>query len=231
MKLKDIEKSIRKESDNVRVPDVYSTAKRAPINRLLTGETPIRAFEKKLATRLLAAVSVLLVVIAICMTVMWASRPAEQGTGQGYVSVRVDDGESEVRYSLVLSANGEVLYAAKESDNYTAMELVDVCGKKPENAVSQLYQAKSGDKVTICVYYANAENARTLSRYLGDILKESYDSTMQKTVSCYFNLASEKEHLVAFVNANIATAQLVAGDDFATIVEQYCIALCAVFVA
>ncbi len=225
MKLKDIEKSIRKEGDSVRVPDVFAKVRRAPINRLLTGETPIQAFEKKLATRLLGAVTVLILVIAICSAVIWASSPAEQGMGQGYVSVSVENGGIESRYAFVLTPSGSVLYAVEETSDYDATELAPLTGKTPENAIRDLYQSKSGDKVTICVYYASKDDARTLAVYLGDVLSENYESNMQKTISCLSNVASEKQHLADFANANVESAQLTKESDIAVLIEHYCLAL------
>ncbi len=225
MKIKDIEKSIKKENDCVQVPDVYASVKKAPINRLLTGETPIQAFEKAMATRLLAAVTVLLLVIAICVTVMWASKPAEQGVGQGYVSVTVENGIT-TRYSFVLSSSGNVLYATEDGAEIgTVTELDALVGKQPENAICELYQPKSGDKVTICVYYADNANARAMSSYLGEVLGAQYEKGTQRVINCYANLQSEKQHLVNFVLACNEGESVSVSDDIATLIEKYCICL------
>ena len=44
MKLKDIEKSLKKEHDGAKVPDVMRRAQKAPINRLLDGQRPLKAY-------------------------------------------------------------------------------------------------------------------------------------------------------------------------------------------
>ena len=53
MKLKDIEKGLKSEQNSQQVPDVLQRAKKAPINRLLDGQTPLKAFDKQTAVRLL----------------------------------------------------------------------------------------------------------------------------------------------------------------------------------
>lgn len=65
MKLKDIEKNLKKEQDCKSVPDVYARASKAPLNKLLTGETPARAFQKQVVMNLLIFVLIIFLVMAI----------------------------------------------------------------------------------------------------------------------------------------------------------------------
>lgn len=65
MKLRDIEKKLRREQESKTVPEVYARASKAPLNKLLSGETPARAFQKQLVMRLLVIVLALFLVAAI----------------------------------------------------------------------------------------------------------------------------------------------------------------------
>ena len=66
MKLKDIEKSLKREHDGTQVPDVMKRAQKAPINKLLDGQRPLRAFDKQTAVRVLWIVMALAVTALLC---------------------------------------------------------------------------------------------------------------------------------------------------------------------
>ena len=70
MKIRDIKNNLKNEHDEKSVPDVFSRAKKAPINRLLTGEEPLRAFDKTTAVRLLWIALALLLVCALAFSAL-----------------------------------------------------------------------------------------------------------------------------------------------------------------
>jgi hypothetical protein len=70
MKLSELEKRIKREGGSIKVPDVYKKVKHAPINRLLTGQTPVQAFKKRLTTLLLIFTLLILAVMSIALFAM-----------------------------------------------------------------------------------------------------------------------------------------------------------------
>lgn len=67
MKYKDLETKIRTEADGIDVPNVYSRVRKAPINSLLDGEAPRKAFRKRLAVMLLVLTLAIFAVMSLTL--------------------------------------------------------------------------------------------------------------------------------------------------------------------
>jgi len=111
MRLKDIEKKLRREQESKTVPEVYARASRAPLNKLLSGETPARAFQKQLVMRLLVIVLALFLVAAIGLSAMWLAPSNGGSTPDCYACITVSGDGGELRIGLILRSGRNIASA------------------------------------------------------------------------------------------------------------------------
>lgn len=157
MKLKDIEKGLKSEQNSQQVPDVLQRAKKAPINRLLDGQTPLKAFDKQTAVRLLWCAMLLLVtaVFAIGAIALIPKGEREQ-VELCYVNIRIESEGEITTYGMVVEDCETVAVFVLEKQNTEVVARdMQKKGEYIENAINDVYQAKSGDKVSICVLCDN----------------------------------------------------------------------------
>ncbi len=153
MRLKDIEGKLKSEHNSQTVPDVLQRAKKAPINKLLDGQTPLKAFDKHTAVRLLWCV-MLLLVTAVLATFAIAMIPdgAKDEVAVCYVNVKVESGGETVVYGIVVENYETVSVFAKERQNQTVIaQNLQKRGYSLESAINDVYEQKEGDRITICV--------------------------------------------------------------------------------
>lgn len=179
MKLKDIEKSLKNEQKQMGIPDVLARSKKAPINRLLDGQTPLRAFNKPMASRLLWCAMILLVAIILCVAVYMLMPQNVASPTLGYLSVTIKSGESEDRYGLVVDEDLSVLVVVHEEGDVQSLPgVVHTSNNTLEIALKELYSAKSADKACVCAYYSSnklAQNALDVARGIFDNLFATAD--------------------------------------------------------
>lgn len=174
MNFKDIKKSLKEEQENKRVPDVLSRAKRAPINRLLIGQSPLKAFDKTTTLRLLWTATALLLV-AVLAFFAFAFLPAKDSApSQAYVRIEIEREGDEYIIGFVAS-NDVVLLCVKETDasGEISQDLYRD-GENLEYAINGVYQAKADDKVRVCVFCDDAQDAIDLAR----MIKESIQNLL-----------------------------------------------------
>lgn len=153
MKIKDIESKLKNEQKSQDIPDVLQRAKMAPINRLLDGQAPLRAFDKQTAVRLLWCAMFLLVAAVLAI---WAGATIPDG-GQGkaslaYVKVVVISGDETTEYGIVTEDFERVATLVQEKQNDTLVCLnLQKRGYNIADALKEAYQPKEGDRITICV--------------------------------------------------------------------------------
>ena len=153
MKIKDIESKLKNEQKSQNIPDVLQRAKKAPINRLLDGQTPLRAFDKQTAVRLLWCAMFLLVAAVLAI---WAGATIPDG-GQGkaslaYVRIIVVSEDETTEYGIVTEDFERVAALVQEKQNDTLVcQNLQKNGYNVEAALKEVYQPKEGDRITICV--------------------------------------------------------------------------------
>lgn len=153
MRLKDIEGKLKSEHNSQTVPDVLQRAKKAPINKLLDGQTPLKAFDKHTAVRLLWCV-MLLLVTAVLATFAIAMIPdgAKDEVAVCYVNVKVESGGETVVYGIVVENYETVSEFVKERQNQTVIaQNLQKRGYSLDSAINDVYEQKEGDRITICV--------------------------------------------------------------------------------
>ena len=153
MRLKDIEGQLKNEHNSQAVPDVLQRAKKAPINKLLDGQAPLKAFDKHTAVRLLWCV-MLLLVTAVLATFAIAMIPdgAKDEVAVCYVNVKGESGGETVVYGIVVENYETVSVFVKERQNQTVIaQNLQKRGYSLESAINDVYEQKEGDRITICV--------------------------------------------------------------------------------
>jgi len=146
MKIKDIEKNLKEEHNNTVVPDVYERVSKAPLNKLLSGETPARAFQKQLIMRLLVFVFVIFTVAAIGLSAMWLSPSNAAAEPDCYIAVTVSSDDGDSRIGIVMSGGKNFLVMVEEerSGVYSDCPVVSYT-----SIISDFIEPKQGDKVSI----------------------------------------------------------------------------------
>ncbi len=194
MKLKDIEKSLKKEHDGAKVPDVMRRAQKAPINKLLDGQRPLKAFDKQTAVRVLWIVMALAVTALLCFGALGI-----MGNGGGdkvscaYVRVSVENGGEITEYGIVIEGVQNVaLFVLEKSGSTSPMKDLQKSGISLKNAITEVYQVKNGDKVSICVVSSNEDS--TLASELKDAFSSDGNSVTVLSHNDESVLASLKEY-------------------------------------
>lgn len=174
MKLKDIEKNLKSEHSEKGVPDVYARVKKAPLNKLLDGETPIRAFQKQLVIRLLVIVLLLFTVVGICLGALWVTTPASPSLPQCTVTITVVGDSGVDRYVVRVKNDYDII-------GVTA-EVLD--GVELENPTSEVYphisdfiSPKAGDKVTVYVDSLDSTRSGKVAKRVENDIKNAYGNT------------------------------------------------------
>lgn len=208
MKIKDIESKLKSEQKSQNIPDVLQRAKKAPINRLLDGQTPLRAFDKQTAVRLLWCAMFLLVAAVLAI---WAGATIPDG-GQGKASLAyvriivVSEGET-TEYGIVTEDFERVAALVQEKQNDTLVcQNLQKNGYNVEAALKEVYQPKEGDRITICVV------SNTVPNGFIDGVKAAFSADGIEVST------SEND------SATIATLRSLVGDDSAdvdTLIKKY----------
>ena len=216
MKIKDIEKNLKKESDNVVVPDVYARVKKAPINRLLSD--PVHAFQHKLAMRMLFIAVAILLVVAIALSAIWLTPKQGPAEEFGYVRVTIN---GDTVYGFAIN-NSEIVYASiteKESGVVKTVSNTACVNKNVADAINLLYTAQDGDEVNVSCHFDNYTTASTVVmricnsiRWQGtsaSVHSSANDSATRVSLTDYINLHWTSE--VTVQNATVELVQLYIG--------------------
>lgn len=204
MKFKDIKNQLKDEHRSVQVPDMLSRVKRAPINKLLSGETPAQAFQKKLAVRLLVTATALLVAAVFCFAALLLFTENGQASPRCYISLRVESGDLTESYGIVVS--GDITTAVCIDENTKQ--------KAQYSSISALYNLKSTDKVTVCAICEDAKiAARTLANFKDELVL-FYGDLGGATLTTSANSPAAIDLLREYVGGD-------ESDDIAKLIEKY----------
>lgn len=207
MKFKDIEKSLKREHDDKRVPDVCARAKKAPLNKLLTGETPIRAFQKRFAIMMLIFVLAIFVVIIVASAAMLFSTSDTDTSPDCYAVITVErriseieTGESVVCYTrlgLIVRSEYDIVTIAAEVRNG---EISATPFASYSSQINMFIRPKIDDKVSICVFCDDITRAYSVARNIANDIDEIYADVDFK-VSAICNDYSKKDGWTAYIES------------------------------
>ena len=211
MKIKDIEKNLKKESESIKVPDVYPRAKKAPINKLLSD--PVHVFRRKMVMIMLVFVLFIFLVVALGLSALWLTPSKVSNEEYGYMRITVGDDDA---YGFGLDKWGIVTVAVTEKKDGTRVCQThgEVVGKPIEDALD-ICDFQGGDTVVVTVIYDAQKTALDLSQTV-KLRIEGQNSTLQ--VSRLVNSAQVKADWVEYIKS--FTTQDVSGT-LAEIVKLY----------
>lgn len=195
MKLKDVENKLKREQEGAPVPDVYARASKAPLNKLLTGETPAKAFQRQTVTALLAAVLVIFLVIAIGLSAMWLSPKAAPTGADCYVCVVVQREEGASRIGLIMDGKNVSVAVVEQTDGVVNTSPV----KSHTSRISDLIEAKAGDKVSVEILYSNSS-----------VLSDSVRTTVDELELLYYGKAFEMKTLSNSADTRVRTKEYIS---------------------
>ena len=202
MKFKDIEKNLKKESEQVKVPDVYARVKRAPINRLLSD--PVHAFQRKMVMRMLFIAFAIVVVAVLGLSAIWLMPKTASEEEFGYVRLTVNDSEI---YGFVVNKEGVVSASITEmAGGADAFVKNSACiGKSVAEAVKDLYVASPEDRVVVSAHFDNYNTANMIAvQVVGAVETQGTSATVQ-TLICD---VETKTKLVEYLNAHGRSASV-----------------------
>lgn len=195
MKLKDIEKNLKRENDVTSVPDVYARASKAPLNKLLTGETPARAFQKRLVMSLLIFVIFIFLTLAVGLSAIWLTPAKSPSSPNCYVAITVSREDGNERIGVLM--NGE-----KSISCIVAEMTAGVVNTEPNVShslrISEFISAQSGDKVSVGVISADRTLANGVVKTLREELNLAYGEK-DFEVAYSINLPSTRDELASYL--------------------------------
>lgn len=196
MKFKEIEDSLKKERGEVNVPNVFSRVKKAPINRLLS--PPLQVFRKQAAIRLLAFAFVLFLAVTLAMISMF-SMPASVKDDAAYLYVRIQNGDGEYSYGIIVRGEKAEFVCAESSPNGNGPQNLNLNGIGINEAINALYSAKSEDKISIS---AISDSDVAKSRAYSLVKEAFYKAGAICEIAEGASAAQTKTQLINFVNGN-----------------------------
>ena len=200
MKIKDIKNNLKNEHDEKSVPDVFSRAKQAPINRLLTGEEPLRAFDKTTAIRLLWIALALLLVCALAFSALALMQDNKPAPTQSYVRLSIESGDKTIVYGFVISDETVTVCTLERDGEDTPFSNVGKQGEDIKNAINEVYKVKNGDKVRVYVIGDVNSTSSKLASALTASLRSSVQSGDEVTISYVVNDATVKGELISLLS-------------------------------
>lgn len=193
MRIKDIEKSLKKEHDSSSVPDVLKRAQKAPINRLLDGQRPLRAFDKNTAVRVLWTVLALALAALICLGTLGIMGDGDRAALYcNYLHVRVENGDESTEFGIVVGEDNGVVVCVKEKENGVFVgQNLNKGGYIIQNAIDDVYRPNTGDKVYVCA--VGRGDLTELAQLVGEIIDDADNTVVVLSQNDASVLASLKE--------------------------------------
>ncbi|MCQ2409080.1 MAG: hypothetical protein MJ068_00890 [Clostridia bacterium] len=216
MKIKDIEKCLKKENDKVIVPDVLDTVKATPINRLLTGETPVQAFKKQLAMQLLIITVGIVIVAFVAFAALAFVNPKDTIGPDAYCSFNISGSES-LRYGMVIGADGTVKLLVKET---TGEALEQYTGYELKSCIESIYTPSSMDKVSFYVMCSKSDLGSYWCREaVNDVLSMCING---KEISQVTSFQGKENELITYINSKVdESGKVSAATDADSIIALY----------
>lgn len=200
MKIKDIKNNLKNEHAEKSVPDVFSRAKQAPINRLLTGEEPLRAFDKTTAIRLLWIALALFLVCSLAFSALALMQGNNPAPTQSYVRLSIESEDGTREYGFLLSDESVTMCVCESSVGGTPFTHITDYDENIKYAITDVYQAKNNDKVRVCVICDNSSFANELASTLAQNIKYGANAPQNITVSQSVNDAAVKTQLASVLS-------------------------------
>lgn len=196
MNFREIEERLKKERDEVGVPNVFPRVKKAPINRLLS--SPSQAFQKQAAIRLLVFAFILFLAATIAMISMF-SMPVSVKNDATYLCLNIQNYDGQYTYGLVIRGE-KVEFACVETSPETAVQYsLNVNGKSIETAINEFYSAKTEDKISISVI---SDSDVAMNKTYALLEETLYRAGAECEITRGMSPAQTKSHLINLLKSN-----------------------------
>ncbi|MEG1529549.1 MAG: hypothetical protein RR405_04260 [Clostridia bacterium] len=216
MKFSDIEKKIKKDAENIKVPEVLSRVKIAPLKSLGEGETPARAFKKNFTVALLVLTLVIFAVMTLTLFVFGTSDKTKSiAVSSSYIGVVVENGTATTAYGIVTNKLGEICAVTDETNG---KRLSFNKNATVSATILSVVDLKDGDKVRVATLNNNAKEAEKLVQ---DIAKEMAAGQTQVKITSKANDAEKKLQLAKLLNGAIENSKIDIDSDIDDVVKQY----------
>lgn len=200
MKIKDIKNNLKSEHAEKSVPDVFSRAKQAPINRLLTGEEPLKAFDKRTAVRLLWIALALFLVCALAFSALALMQGGSSAPVSSYVRLSIESEDGTTVYGFLLSDESVSACVLESSGGDAPYTHITDYDENIKYAITDVYQAKNNDKVRVCVICDNSAFASELASALAQNIKYGANAPQNMVVSQSVNDAAVTAQLASLLS-------------------------------
>lgn len=176
MKNKDITENLKKEHRDKSVPDVFSRVRKAPINKLLDGQRPLKAFDKTSAVRVLWLALALFVAFVFTLSVFALMPKTKEVAPSSYVRISVESGGQTTVYGFIVNDGKAVLCVLEREGEQHPLRNLNLSESRVKDAINDVYRAKSGDKVAICALDGNSAYATELVQSVKTAISEAAQS-------------------------------------------------------
>lgn len=183
MNFKDIKKSLKEEHSSSAVPDVLSRAKKAPINKLLSGQTPLKAFDKALVVRVLWVAMLVLLVGVIAFFALAILPSSSQNTTLAYVKIEVQSEDETCVFGFITSGDNVLACVLEERDGAIIKDKLVPNKTSVQSAIIDVYDYNLANKVLVSVICTNKDDARDLANSIAEFLTPSTSASISKRVN------------------------------------------------
>lgn len=183
MNFKDIKKSLKEEHSSSAVPDVLSRAKKAPINKLLSGQAPLKAFDKALVVRVLWVAMLVLLVGVIAFFALAILPSGSQNATLAYVKIEVETDEETCVFGFITSGDNMLACVLEARDGAVVKEKLTPGKTSVQNAITDVYDYNSANKVSISVICTDDGSARELANSVKEFLAPNTSASISKSVN------------------------------------------------
>ncbi|MEG2274576.1 MAG: hypothetical protein RSC44_04510 [Clostridia bacterium] len=219
MKFSDIEKKIKKDAENIKVPEVLSRVKIAPLKSLGEGETPARAFKKNFTVALLVLTLVIFAVMTLTLFVFGTSDKTKSiAVSSSYIGVVVENGKATTAFGIVTDSLGEICAVTDETNG---KRLSFNKNATISATILSVVDLKDGDKVRVATLNNNAKTAEKLAEDIARELTASGQKPIE--ISSKANDVERKLQLAKFLNGAVENCKIDVDSDIDDVAKQYLI--------
>lgn len=197
MKNKDITENLKKEHRDKSVPDVFSRVRKAPINKLLDGQSPLKAFDKTSAVRVLWVALALFIVCVFTLSVFALMPETKKAEPSSYARISIEsDGKTTV-YGFIVNDEKAVLCVLEKEGAEQPLLNLNLSASDVKNAINGVYHAKNNDKISICAINVDSAQAYELAQLLKNAISETSQISADTDISISANDAAVIDDLRA----------------------------------
>ncbi len=218
MKIKDLEKNIKQESDNFNVPDVYHKVKKTPIRSFFKGQTPSKFFNKRAVIFMLSFLMITVIILSVLLFAIFSGKNTVPEKSYSVVNISVESGGVISSYVLICDSDNDLLGGINLT---TDKKLNNLSTSKVLDYASTLLPKHENDAITVCVQSTSkTEFGMKLFENIINSVVGAYDG-LNYTCSTKNMCNEAKINSIAYVNSKLGAGTIDLDDNTYTICEKY----------